>query len=201
MPAAALEMGGGKAVAQAARRRRGFAARAAAGADHRLRRHGCRRRRRAAPRQPHRGAGAAPAAGPAPLRPDRGQPARRVDRPQRRGHPHRAAPRHAGAPGRRRRRMARPVRPSAASAGGGTARRQQRPVPPGRRRRRTACRIARRHAAARPGGAGRHPVPAHRSRRGPGAARDAGTARRLYLGRQRGTIRISGCWEWPTRSW
>ena len=34
------------------------------------------------------------------LRPDRGQPARRADRPQRRGHPHRAAPGDAGAPGR-----------------------------------------------------------------------------------------------------
>ena len=103
-PSRAVEVGRGQALAAAARRGGGVAACAAAGADHRLRRHGRRGRRRAAPRQPHGGAGAAPAPGPAPLRPDRRQPARRTDRPQRRGHPHRAAPRHAGAPGRRRRR-------------------------------------------------------------------------------------------------
>ena len=98
--ARAVEVGDRVALAGAAGRGAGRGAGAAAGAGDRLRRHGGGGRRGAAPGRPAGRAGAAPAHGPAPLRPDRGQPARRADRAERRGDAHRAAPRHAGAAGR-----------------------------------------------------------------------------------------------------
>ena len=120
--------------------------------------------------------------------------------PECRGHADGAASRHSGTACGGGGCVASAFRASEAAAGRGAGGRQQRAVPA-----RCRCRGRTRRPAWRDDARGRgrrrgHALAPHRSGSDARAGRDAGASRRPCLGRRLGTIRISACSPWRTRS-
>ena len=187
-------------LAFTARRRARCGAGAAARTGDRLRRGRGSSRCRTAPRRPAGGAGTESAHGPAPVRPDRGQPPRPTHRAERHRDADGAAQGHACASRRRGGCVAPTARASAAAVGRDAGRRQQRPVPAGRRRCGRTGRPACGDDAQRRRRPRGHPLAPHRSGGDACAGRDADAARRHMSGTAPATTPISACSRWPMRS-